>query len=155
MSMSCAVILTLLPAFLTLPSIREPAFNSFPTSAALFCEPLYFMTDVLAMTVSCLTPERDVISSSVIPSAKYPSSRLELRFAKGRTAIRLLSRAAPVASCLLPIASRLSGVNPSKGNSFSVVSIPCIHLIRRYFLAPPSDCLSNISTLPSKRSTIA
>ena len=89
--MSWAVILTLFPAFLTLPSSRLPTFSSLPTSEAPFWDPLYFITDVLAMTVNCLTPESDVISSSVIPSAKYPSSGSELRLVKGRTAILLES----------------------------------------------------------------
>ena len=84
--MSCVVILTLLPAFLTLPSRTVPAESSRPISPTGITVSLYLITEVREMTLSSLILETVEISSSVIPSTKYLSLGSALRFASGRIA---------------------------------------------------------------------
>ena len=64
------MILTLLPAFLMLPSIIVPTFSSFAISDTLLSLALYPMTDVLEITLNSGTLDTAEIISSVIPSAK-------------------------------------------------------------------------------------
>ena len=89
--MSWTEILTLLAAFLTLPSTRVSAASSFAMSMTPFELVLYCMAEVLDMTLSRSIVDRAVMSSSVIPSAKYSFSGSELMFLNGRIAIVCLS----------------------------------------------------------------
>ena len=74
-----------------LPSSIYFTFNSFAISFTFFCVPLYFITDVLEITVNSLTLARFIVISSVIPSLKYSSFFSLLKLSKGKTAIDLSS----------------------------------------------------------------
>src|ERR1700722_14879149 len=89
--MSWTEILTRLAAFLTLPSTRGSPPSSFAMSMTPFELVLYCMAEVLDMTLSRSMVDRAVMSSSVIPSAKYSFSGSELMFLNGRIAIVCLS----------------------------------------------------------------
>src|SRR5438552_750329 len=91
-SISCTLIRSLAPAFLTLPSRIVPTLSSRPISPTLLFTCLYFMTDVLAITLSPGIEESVLMISSVRPSAKYSSCWSELRIVNGSAATLLGSR---------------------------------------------------------------
>src|SRR6267143_839346 len=92
-SINWTVIRTLFPALRTLPSSSVLMSSSRPISATDFVAPLYFIAEVRAMTLRPPTFESVVMSSSVIPSAKYSSPGSRLILARGRTTKRCLSLA--------------------------------------------------------------
>jgi len=79
-----------LPAFLTVPSRMVSTSSSRAIWLTLSLVPLYLTTEGLAITPRFAMLDRVVISSSVIPSAKYSSLLSGLRFSRGRTARRCL-----------------------------------------------------------------
>ncbi len=84
--MSCAVILTLSPARSTDPSTTPSTSRALAISFRDFLDPLKGMTEVREITRRERIEARSVISSSVIPSAKYSWVASPERLASGRTA---------------------------------------------------------------------
>jgi hypothetical protein len=84
--MSCAVTRSRCPARRTLPSTTVATFSRCPISRTSAFLPLNAKAEVRAATRSPDTLPSAVMSSSVIPSAKYSFSRSGLRLVKGRTA---------------------------------------------------------------------
>ena len=86
-SISCATIRTLLSAFRTVPSSIISTPSSSPITGMLLSLSLYWMVDVLDLTLRSAIFARLYRMSSVIPSLKYSCSGSSLNDLKGRTAI--------------------------------------------------------------------
>jgi len=80
------VIRTRAPTRRTEPSITPCTPSSRPISRSGFLASLYCITEVRDITFSDPIFDRSVISSSVMPSAKYSCSGSPERFASGNTA---------------------------------------------------------------------
>ena len=84
---NCAVIRTLFPAFLTLPSTKYLAPSAFDITSDFSLEFLKEKLEFREITGNVFHNERLAIISSVIPSAKYSCSSSLLKFLNGRTAM--------------------------------------------------------------------
>jgi len=86
-STSCATIRTRLPARRTLPSRSVATSSAAPISRGLRSPFLKAITELREITLSERIFESWMMTSSVIPSAKYSFSGSGLRFTNGSTAI--------------------------------------------------------------------
>src|SRR5438093_1844939 len=84
--MSCAVMRTWLPAFVTLPSRTAPTLSFVPMVRTSSFLPLKANDEVRAATYNPETLDSVVIRSSVMPSLKYSFSLSELMLTNGSTA---------------------------------------------------------------------
>ncbi len=108
--MSCAVTRTREPLRCTEPSSTASTFSSRPISASLFFVPLYAIAEVREITRSDRICASCVMSSSVMPSAKYSCSASPEKFASGRTAIDWMPPAAPPGSSLRIVPALMASI---------------------------------------------